>query len=1269
MLVKRHEVLRTSYQAYELRRGEDPGRQRLVQLITDNLQIDLKCCSIDKGSPDDAFQQTRCILHHDLKENFDLAQPPLLRASLIQVAEDESILALTAHPIILDRKSLEILFCELGEIYSEATGCGPSTLPEMHKSYLDFAIVQRQKAKEGAITAQGSFRKTCVETPSSTAVLPHGLLMHTEGMSYGTHQNFKLDGVLRQELLGICTAQGTDLPALLITAFASLLVRYTGEENLILRLCLDKRSGGDFEGVVGSFCSPVPLPLPLHRSQTFKAVLQGVAHALRAARANSDTPPPSEIQTAYQDIYGPPSLQIRVSVAMHAGRSPEIRFRGLGVGDLHLAAEREVILNVHEHEQGDSGSFLIPDGLDPTMVLRMRCQFKALLESIAADSDQAISRLSALTREEERAVEERNRTDRAYPRESCLHHRFEEQTERHPNAVAAVYGEERLTYQELNEQANRLARLLQSLGVLADTLVGICLRRSLNMLVAMVAVLKAGGAYVPLDPNYPAERVVFMLEDCGKPLLITEESLIGSLPPYALGKLVLIDGDWAKISQYDASNLRSASTAGNLAYVIHTSGSTGRPKGVMVTHQAVVNFMESMRREPGLQENDIMLALTTLSFDIAELELWLPLYVGARVVIASREVAGDGAQLIGLLRSSGTTVMQATPATWRLLLDAGWSGDDKLKVLCGGEALTPGLAAELLPKCKSLWNMYGPTETTIWSCLSQVETESVISLGRPIANTQVYILDEHGKICPVGVPGELYIGGDGVARGYLNRPELTAERFIADPFNSRPGARLYRTGDLVRYRPDGTFEFQGRLDHQVKVRGYRIELGEIESVLSQHPMVAECVVIAREDVPGSKRLVAYVVARGRQTVSIPDLRRALGGKLPDYMVPSFFISVPALPRTPAGKIDRHSLPPPDQERPEQENPYVAPGTAMEKKLTSIWQNVLGIKKIGITDNYFDLGAESLTTARLFARITRECGLPISPTILFEAPTVEKLSLVIARAEQKGRPYACLVPIRTGGTRPPLFCVHGAAGSILFYYKLASYLSIDRPVYALQSRGLYGDAPPHIHINEMAQWYLDEIRTVQPHGPYYFAGYCFGMIVAYEMAQILRTSGEQVAVLTSINGPAPNYENGPGVGRTLDRRGILARTRWAIRWRLRLVSEKARARLIERRRSYYISRSLPLPAGLRDMFFRDVNFAAELNYKPLPYPGRVAIFRAKGLYHEPTLGWKRLLTGIVEVYDIPGAHLHHRNIVEEPIVKDLANTLEATLHPVESGAYV
>jgi len=545
-----------------------------------------------------------------------------------------------------------------------------------------------------------------------------------------------------------------------------------------------------------------------------------------------------------------------------------------------------------------------------------------------------------------------------------------------------------LTYAELNTCANQLAAALRAEGVGPGSIVGIYLERSSHLLVALLAVLKAGGTYLPLYPAFPRERLAFMMEDSRTPILLTDSQLQSTLPPYS-GRVLLVDAS-ALVSQSE-ENLASPSSPEQLAYILYTSGSTGRPKGVEISHRAVVNFLHSMRREPGLTADDILLAVTTLSFDIAGLELYLPLLVGARVVLASREVAADGIRLADLLERSKATVMQATPATWRVLVESGWQGNSKFKILCGGEALSRELARQLLSRCGELWNLYGPTETTIWSTVGRVtSSEDKISIGRPIANTWIYILDSNLQLVPIGIPGELYIGGEGLAQGYLNRPELTAEKFIPNRFSADPTARLYRTGDLARYLPDGCIEHLGRLDFQVKVRGYRIELGEIEAVLRQQEAVAETVAVAREDTPGEKRLVAYLVPKGGTGPSFEMLRTFLKAKLPDYMVPSSFVCLEALPLTPNGKIDRRALPPPEGTQMDSSRGYVAPRTPVEEVLVGIWSEVLGRRQVGIHDNFFDLGGHSLLATRVTTRIREALQVDVPLRSLFESPTVEGL---------------------------------------------------------------------------------------------------------------------------------------------------------------------------------------------------------------------------------------------------------------------------------------
>jgi len=630
--------------------------------------------------------------------------------------------------------------------------------------------------------------------------------------------------------------------------------------------------------------------------------------------------------------------------------------------------------------------------------------------------------LSLLTPAEQQFIlRDCNATQSDYPKEICLHQLIEAQAELTPERIAVSFEGQKLTYQELNQRANQLAHHLITLGVSAEVLVGICLDRGVHIAIALLGVLKAGGAYIPLDPEYPSERLAFMVQDSELSVLVTEQSLLTKLEHQV--KVVDVECSSATISQYSPDNPTCRTTSQNLAYTIYTSGSTGKPKGVQILHQAVVNFLYSMRQVPGFTAEDIFLGVTTICFDIAGLEIFLPLIVGGQVALVSRKVALDGARLSAAITESGATVIQATPATWQLLLATGWQGNPQLKILCGGEAMTGNLAKQLLVRCASLWNMYGPTETTIWSAIHQVTSPlNAAPIGRPIANTQIYLLSitsrrSQDSFCPValGTPGEVYISGDGLARGYLNRPELSNERFVPNPFSEDFNARLYKTGDLARYRPDGTLEFIGRVDNQVKIRGFRIELGDIEAALSQHPSVREAAVIAQEDNSLSKRLIAYVTPHTTPEVAfnenscidlstptdvpersdclrhlIPQLRTFLKQKLPDYMVPAIFVVMDSLPLTPNGKIDRRALPEPDRARPFLETLFVSPRNLVEQQLVNIWSDVLGVEPIGIHDNFFELGGNSLLTAQLVSQIQKTFQVKLPLDYLFQNPTVEGL---------------------------------------------------------------------------------------------------------------------------------------------------------------------------------------------------------------------------------------------------------------------------------------
>ena len=779
------------------------------------------------------------------------------------------------------------------------------------------------------------------------------------------------------------------------------------------------------------------------------------------------------------------------------------------------------------YDQSEDGTWRVEFNANPALydrefLARLQLRFLQLLAAIDAPSE-LIGRLDILPPDELRqTLDAWNKTSSDYPRDRRLHELFEEQVRRTPERVAVVYEQQRLTYGELNERADRLAHHLILLGVGPDERVGLYVERSLGMVIGLLAILKAGGAYIPLDPNYPQDRLAFILEDCRPLVLLTQRSLRDRLQPRNVDIVCLDD---LPIQPTDNEDARSqfGRQQSDLAYVLYTSGSTGQPKGVEIPHRALVNFLKAMEHEPGITIEDRLLSVTSLSFDIAGLELFLPLIVGAQVTIAPSDVAGDGFRLAALMKECGATIMQATPATWRLLLEAAWEGSQSLKILCGGEAWPSELAGDLLPRCASLWNMYGPTETTVWSSVTRIEADRRVLIGTPIANTTFYVLDLYGQPVPVGVPGELHIGGDGVARGYLNRPGLTSERFVADPFSDETRARMYKTGDRVRRLFDGRLEFLGRLDHQVKIRGYRVELGEIEAVLRTHPEVQDAVVVMRDSGEGGKRLVAYVTANNPDPVPVGSLRDLLRRKLAPYMIPGAFVPLDAFPLTPNGKIDRKALPLPDEQtRLDTGVAHVAPRTPLEELLARIWSDHLGLERIGIHDNFFDLGGDSLTMVRLSLEIERATGQSFPLPWIFDAPTVAGMAEILG-GQKAASSYSPLVLLRPGAEAPPLFMIHPVGGSIMQLIPIAKALPGDRAIYGIQAKGFDGTNAPNNRVEAMAECYVSAITKMQPHGPYLLAGMCFGGLVALEIARRLSERGERIALLAFLDTyPHPRY---------------------------------------------------------------------------------------------------------------------------------------------------
>jgi amino acid adenylation domain-containing protein len=894
-----------------------------------------------------------------------------------------------------------------------------------------------------------------------------------------------------------------------------------------------------------------------------------------------------------------------------------------------------------------------------------------LIAHQAGEEDELGHQLSESERR--RLLVDFNDTAAPYPR-ACLHELIAEQAASTPETVAIEFGEERLTYAELEARAGQLAHHLLDIGVGPEVLVGICTARSLEMVVGLLGILKAGGAYVPIDPAYPADRQAYMLSSSEAPVIVTQGALRDSLPA-SDAQIVCLDTDWPQIARRATVPPTVAADPEQLAYVIYTSGSTGKPKGVQISHRALVNFITTMRAKPGLAAEDVLVAVTTLSFDIAGLELYLPLTTGARVVIAPPAATEDPRALSALLERTQATIMQATPTTWRMLIDGGGStGRPGMKALCGGEALPVALADRLVGAGLELWNMYGPTETTIWSTCAQITTVGeTLTIGRPIANTTLYILDERMEPVPLGVAGELWIGGDGLARGYRGRADLTDERFVAHPFDETPGAKIYRTGDLARYRTDGTVEFLGRLDHQVKVRGFRIELGEIETVLARHEEIVEAVVVARGS-GAEAELAAYVTARG-DPMPAHELRAYLGQSLPEYMVPSTVTTLEAFPLTPNGKVDRKALPEPVRER-SGAHELIAPRTELERKLATIWERELDIHPIGVTDDFFDLGVTSIVAATLFAAIEHDLGDSLPLGAIFRAPTIETLAQLIEGEEDTSR-WTSLVPIQPLGSRPPIFCVHGGAGTILHLQPLARRLGSEQPFYGLQSSGLYGGSSPIRTVEEMASHYITEMRQVHTGGPWLIAGYCFGTIVAFEIAQRLVAEGEDVQMVALFNGPSPAwihkwswYGNQPSHRKSKPRTVRITRKQRLLRaarqpWRLfTWLSWHTGQRIGKLRVKLAMARGRPIPERLREEFFFDLHARAERAYDPTPYPRDLLVFYGEGLYEDPGIGWSEFAAGGIETFAVPGEHNNNREAMKEPAVQHVAERIEEHLRGLE-----
>jgi amino acid adenylation domain-containing protein/FkbM family methyltransferase len=989
-LVRRHDVLRTAF-------TQEEGRP--LQVVAPAIDVTLP--ELDLSSSAAGRERDRAwadVVREVGRKPFDLSQAPLFRATMVHMSAQEHRLLLAIHHIVADEWSMEVVQQEIRQLYGAFTRGRQSPLPALPIQYADFASWQRQWSRGEALQQEFAYWKSELAGAPTTLELVGDKPRPAMPSFRGATEVFSLSKTLVERLKALGRAEQATLFMTLEAAFAALLHRYTGQDDLLIGTPISGRTHSETERLIGSFLNTVVLRAQFDDDATFRSLLQQTRARALGAFAHPSLPFNYLVAelAPERDASRSPLFQVMFVLHDAAGVSQVSKVSGnreLATG----TAKFDLSLLMSESDGGGGGL----DGLleystdlfEAATIQRLGRHYVTLLEALVSAPDARLAEVPFVTAEERRTLlTDWNATAVTFPTGAgaSVHGLIAAQAARTPERVAVEAEGQVLRYGELAQRARVLARQLRALGVGPEVCVGLLVERSLDMVVGLLGILEAGGAYVPLDPGFPAERLGYMVRDSGMRVLVTHRGLEQTLPVRPPVVVRLGADQPSLVGSGEAG--AAAVTNEQLAYVLYTSGSTGQPKGVEITHGAVVNFLQAMQQAPGFTAADTLLAVTTLSFDIAGLELYLPLVTGGRVVIASREEALDPERLRARMAAVGCTVMQATPATWRALVAAGCAGAPRLKILCGGEALAPDLAAALLPRCAELWNMYGPTETTIWSTVERVRTAApdglAIPIGRPIANTQVYVLDAHGQLVPPGVVGELYIGGAGVARGYRGRAALTAERFVPSPFV--PGARLYRTGDLARWLPDGRLVCLGRTDQQVKIRGFRVEPGEIEAAIARHPAVREVVVTARAHGPGETQLVAYVVAP-RAPADLEDaLRGLIRATAPEYMVPAAFVPLAALPRTANGKVDRKALPAPPAAAGRRSG-AVAPRTPTEEMLLGLFQDVLGRGDFGVHDSFFDLGGHSLMAARLMSQLSAATGTDLPLRILFERPSVAALA--------------------------------------------------------------------------------------------------------------------------------------------------------------------------------------------------------------------------------------------------------------------------------------
>jgi amino acid adenylation domain-containing protein len=1277
-IVKRHESLRTTFTTVD-------GRP--VQVIAPLLTLALPILDLRELPETEREAEVQRLATNEAQRPFDLAEGPLVRATVLQLGENDHVGLLTMHHIVTDGWSAGILIREMAVIYDAVCSGRPSSLPELPVQYADFAHWQRNWLEGEVLENQLNYWKEQLLGAPPLLELPTDHPRPAIQTFHGAHQSILLAPIVGDRLKALSRQEGVTLFMTMLAAFQVLLQGYTNQDDLVIGTPIANRNRLETEGLIGFFVNTLVLRTSLSGNPVFRDLLRRVREVCLGAYAHQDLPFEKLVEELHlaRDLSRNPLFQVMFVLQNTPLQAVDLPGLSLSPVEVDTATTHfDLTMHFADTAQGLLGTLTYnTDLFEAATVARMLTHFESLLGAIAAAPERRLSDLPLLSEAERRNILVTfNDTKADKPGETCIPQLFEAQVERTPAAIAVVLDDQQLSYEQLNHRANQLANHLRLLGVKSETPVAMCLKHSVDMIVGLLAILKAGGVYVPLDPAYPKDRLAFILEDAQAPVLLSHASLLPGLPQHN-ARVVCLDSDSEIIAQASAENPFCLITPENLAYIIYTSGSTGRPKGVLISHASIAAHCISGQKYYALDSSDRVLQFASLSFDLSLEQIMPALVTGARLVMMSTDV-WDITEFHQKVSESGLTVLNVPTSYWNELARH-WAGLSELVPAIQARVFIVG-GDTMLPEFVELWNRtplrstrlvnaYGPTETTITATVFDVasgEGFRRIPIGRPLTNRETYILNQHGNPVPLGVAGELYIGGDCLARGYLNRADLTAENFVPNPFSGEPGARLYKTGDRARYLSDGNIEFLDRIDQQVKIRGFRVELGEIESVLRQHPAVREAVVVAREHGPGEKQLVAYIVAPHDLQPTADELRVFLKEKLPDYLMPSVFVPIDALPLMPNGKVDRGALPDASRAQLSPEKQFVAPRDPLEAQLVGLWEEVLGVRPIGVTDNFFELGGHSLAAVRLFALIEKRLGKRVPLATVFQGATVEHLATIL-RQRAQAPPVSSLVAIQPGGSRRPLFLIHPAGGHVFPYVHLARHLGSDQPTYGLQAKGLEEGSQPQSRIEDMAAYYIEALRKVQSDGPYLLGGWSMGGVVAFEMAQQFHAQGQRVALLALLDTriPAADEELADEdfearllvdfvryFGLSLDPRDSLAR----------LPKHELLERVLEHaKRAGLMPQDIEVSQAQPFIELCKADFRATRNYRLRRYCGRITLLKAglelSGVPSDPTLGWSKWADGGVDVEVVPG---NHATMVYQPHVEILADKLRTRLDRIHAS---